>query len=211
MKGLLLKEYYALKMYLRSYAAFILIFAVASIFSGEPSFFGAMVGVMVFSLPISSFTIDEGCNWNRMALTTPASRNQIIGGKYLLCLSFAGLALLLSIIVSVIVAVTRSGTDVLELLIGCLSSLLLMSFVNAVLIPFVIKLGADRARVIIMLGFGLMFAVFVGAAGLLRNAPTLSLPEPSGGVVLVVVVAVTLLAYFISYKVSCSIYRKKQF
>ena len=111
MKGLLLKDFYLLASYCKS---FLLISAVfIGLFAVEPSnfFFLLMLCIMLGMLPTTLLSYDEREHWNVYSQVFPVTRGQYVSVKYLI-------GLLCSVLVALVVAAAIAwalarGRDVL--------------------------------------------------------------------------------------------------
>ena len=87
MKGLLLKEYYSMRPYLKKQVAVLFVFFIVfSVFSGSLVTLMPMILFFIGNLLLSSFSLDEQAHWNSYALTLPVSPQNIIASKYILFL-----------------------------------------------------------------------------------------------------------------------------
>ena len=85
----------------------------------------------------------------------------------------------------------------------------------SIIIPVVFKTGVEKGRIVMML---ILFipAILVGAIVKISEKANITMPSPSNLEILMKfgmlgLVLLTILAVFISYKVSLSIYNKKEF
>lgn len=211
MKGLLLKDLYQLRRYAKLYILYAVVFGGITIVTGEPSFFGAMAAVLIFSLPLSAFNSDEHYGWHKQALAMPLSRNTIVQSKYLLTgICLAG-SLVLQLVISLICSLTKPR-DIISLTIGGLTSTLMIGLLMAVLLPFILKLGVEKGRILMMVLFGGIFVVIMaGSALALRFNEQGSMSDVSGWLMVGGMAAALVVVWVISYICSCKIFAKKEF
>lgn len=218
MKGLLLKEWYMVQRYRNTYLLYMLIFGGAGIFTGNTGMYSIMAVVFMTSIPLSSFSVDETCKWDKMAITTPLSRHQIVASKYLMMLGCILFSVLCAAVAVGIGAIVRpENTDFMAGITSVSAGLGVMAIMMMVLLPILFKVGAEKGRIMMMLVFGGSFmAILVGsmllsrlakASGYVSQAVTSSVIFGS----LVVMPLVVLLGLFVSYKVSCAVYAKREF
>lgn len=155
MKGLLLKDFYLLASYCKS---FLLISAVfIGLFVVEPSnfFFLLMLCIMLGMLPTTLLSYDEREHWNVYSQVFPVTRGQYVSVKYLI-------GLLCSVLVALVVAaicLIRFEAGALLLLL-CLS--LACSLIPAaLLLPLSFRFGTEKARYLYLAFIAL--AAFAGA------------------------------------------------
>lgn len=218
MKGLMLKEFYMLKRYRNTYLLYILIFGGAGIFTGSVSMYSIMAMVYMTSIPLSSFSMDENCKWEKMAITTPLSRRQIVTSKYLLTLGCAVFSVVSAVVFVGIGSIIRpENTEFVDGIISVSAGLGVMAIMIMVLLPVLFKVGAEKGRILMMLIFGGTF-LFILLGSTLLMSLTKTSGYTSGAVTstvvfgaVVVMPLVVLLVTFVSYKISCAIYAKREF
>ena len=107
MKGLLLKDFYMQKLYLKQYLGTILLFGVIAVMLKSPTymtFLGLMVGLtQIFSV----ISIDESGGFT-YCLTLPVNRRKIVQEKYLLFLIELLLIFTVTAVIGAIIAVINS-------------------------------------------------------------------------------------------------------
>ena len=214
MTGLLYKDFLALKGHLSTYVVFFVIYGglcIAGVFS--PSVLGGMVVLISIITPMTTVTSDDISRWNRFAIATPACRRGVVAGKYL----FTLLMVLLSTAVVSLLMVALSPTgrldaplgEVLLAVLACGGIALLM---NAVVLPLLLKFGAEKAR---MVSMALFLAVFGGFALVgLAVGNGFTLPAPPAWLMAALPGLLALLAvggFVLSYFIAQAVYAKKEF
>lgn len=214
MTGLLYKDFLALKGHLSTYVVFFVIYGglcAAGVFS--PSVLGGMVVLISIITPMTTVTSDDISRWNRFAIATPACRRGVVAGKYL----FTLLMVLLSTAVVSLLMVALSPTgrldaplgEVLLAVLACGGIALLM---NAVVLPLLLKFGAEKAR---MVSMALFLAVFGGFALVgLAVGNGFTLPAPPAWLMAALPGLLALLAvggFVLSYFIAQAVYAKKEF
>lgn len=212
MRGLLLHDLVIMKKQGRSYLLFLLFFGFLGFASGNVTFFGSFLMVYSISFGTAVFTYHEQCNWDVYANTLPVSRKQIIGSVYLLnglfLLAGGGMGLAINLL-----QFLRK-----EMLLG--ESLAMTGAVFAVGllmvavdIPLLLKFGCERARMILMGGYAVVFIAFI-VMGKWLAGRGISFSGVTEGAVYgftIAVIAALFVLLFVSYGLSLSIYRKKEF
>ena len=214
MTGLLYKDFLALKGHLSTYVVFFVIYGglcIAGVFS--PSVLAGMVVLISIITPMTTVTSDDISRWNRFAIATPACRRGVVAGKYL----FTLLMVLLSTAVVSLLMVALSPTgrldaplgEVLLAVLACGGIALLM---NAVVLPLLLKFGAEKAR---MVSMALFLAVFGGFALVgLAAGNGFTLPAPPAWLIAALPGLLALLAvggFVLSYFIAQAVYAKKEF
>ena len=214
MTGLLYKDFLALKGHLSTYVVFFVIYGglcAAGVFS--PSVLGGMVVLISIITPMTTVTSDDISRWNRFAVASPACRRGVVAGKYL----FTLLMVLLSTAVVSLLMVALSPTgrldaplgEVLLAVLACGGIALLM---NAVVLPLLLKFGAEKAR---MISMALFLVVFGGTAlaGLAVDSG-FAFPAPPAWVVAALPGLLAILSvggFVLSYFIAQAVYAKKEF
>lgn len=202
MKGLFLKDILNLKQQYKVYAVMVTIWLVISFANGDPSFFSGIIMVFTLIIPISSMSYDEMAKWDKYALTMPVSKANMVFSKYLLSFSCTAVGGILSLIVTYI-----STKDLLE---STLTTLLVMSMgiiLISIMLPFIFKLGVEKARI-------LMFLLFIIPVLLTMVASKLDIPMPSEAVMknaLYFLPVVTIIVAICSILISIKVYKHKEF
>ena len=77
MKGLILKDFYSLKVYVKTLLVMVVIYALLGIFTDSPSMLSGLIGVFCMILPVTSFSYDKYFKWEEFALSLPLRRTKI--------------------------------------------------------------------------------------------------------------------------------------
>ena len=214
MTGLIYKDIVALRKQLSTLLLFLIVyggFCVTGVF--DFSILGALVAVFGLTIPMSSVALDDAAHWDRYAVATPAGRRGLVAGKYV----FTLLVIVVSVAVATALMVCLSlggltETTLVYLVLIALSCGVLTLVLDAIILPFLLKYGAEKARVISMITFVVIFGGAVLLGGLAKNQITL--PTPPAWLLTALPVLLGLLAiggYLISYFIAQGIYAKKEF
>ena len=84
MKGLILKDFYYLKGFIRTYLLILVFMAVWSVMVKNSSFIVTYLLVIGNTLILSISTMDEAVSFNRFALTMPINMKMLVKAKYIL-------------------------------------------------------------------------------------------------------------------------------
>ena len=215
MTGLIYKDFLALKGHLTTYLVFFVVYGglcVAGVFT--PPVLCGMVVLVSLITPMSTVTADDISRWNRFAIATPVCRRGVVAGKYLFTLL---MVLLSTVVVAVLLGLLSlsggSGEEPLpEMLLATLACGGIALLMNGVTLPLLLKFGAEKARLVSMALFLLVF----GSVALLGLAmdngfvlPTLPawLAAALPGLLAIVSVG----GFALSYCISQAVYAKKEF
>ncbi len=156
MKGLLLKDLYGIKASGKAYLSSVLIFVVLSFALRNVAYMGAMITILMGSLPLNILTGDEACVWARYAMTMPVKRSQLVTVKYLLLCLIVPLAIAAIMAVGAVFHTSLIESVIIALACGAIS-LFSMSF--SLMCCF--WLGTEKARILTVVSYMLpMFLVY---------------------------------------------------
>lgn len=214
MIGMVYKDFLVLRKQLSYYLVFFIVYTalvVAGVF--DASILSALVVLMGMMLPMSAVGFDDQAHWEKYAVSTPAGRRGVVAGKYLFCiisiLVTAGAVLVLTLLISLAGFIPGTLLDFCVSLLACAGITLVL---DAIILPLLLKFGAEKSRVITMLIFVVVFGGSM-ALGLLSDE-SVSLPSPPAWLLSALPVALALVSvggFLISYFVACGIYEKKEF
>ena len=155
MKGLLLKDWYALRGQAGRLLFLIALYIVIGEFSGGVGSIGILLCAM---LPMSCLAYDERAKWDRYALSMPLSVKDLVVSKYLLgyLMLAAGAALKLLAMALPI----GNGSDFTSFVLTIAVSLLYL----ALQLPILFKFGVENGRIGMMIVSG-VFAIGIVMIG----------------------------------------------
>lgn len=207
MKGLLLKDLYMMKRYMRSYLLMMVVFMTIAAMDPNNMFFVYYPCILSGMVPTSLLGYDERSKWDQFAGTLPCTRAQIVSVKYLLGVILQLLVLVLTAVAQGI-AMLRSGSAdlagyliLLEMLVmlGCISS--------SVTLPFMFKFGVEKGRMAYYVMIGLVCAGS-GVAGSLFNSGIQYIP--GSGIVMPLLTLAAVGVYALSWRLSIRFYEKRE-
>lgn len=209
MKGLLRKDFYMAVAYCRTIFIVLLLFLLLGVFEGASLFFIIYPAILMGTLPMTLYSYDEREHWCGYCRTMPVSSKDYVTAKYLfgflsVC-GYALLAALLSLIIqipqgtfSIAIPLSRAGAALVTGLMGqCLT------------MPFLIKLGAEKGRMIYLVTLCIVCAA----------ATFFQMYLPDGGlsivwkmkVELAGMLAVLIVLWAASWQLSVKFYEKREF
>ena len=214
MIGLLYKDLLVQRKQIGYYLAFVVVYTALVAAGVFPSAILAGLVVLIgMMLPMSSFSYDDLARWDRYAAATPAGRRGIVNGKYLFALASLLVATVPIFLIQCILSLAGLSDmgirDIALVVLGCAG---VGALIDALELPFFIKFGAEKSRVISVV----VFVVFFGGAMLLGQLEDRlgSLPAPPTwllralpGLLALVGIGVCV----ISYCISQAICQKKEF
>ncbi|MEG1072754.1 MAG: ABC-2 transporter permease [Oscillospiraceae bacterium] len=213
MKGLILKDFYLIK----TQSKFLLVFALvygALCLSGtmEPSFVSGLALMLTVSLSVSTFSYDDLAHWEKYAAATPAGRRGVVQEKYLFTLLMVlGITAVTALFNVVYSAVRRDFAQLPANLVATAICVVAGLLIATVLLPLLFKFGAEKSRMMMLLGLAVVavgvFALFgLEQAGLLPE----SVPTWVIAALPVILLGIVAVAFIVSYSISLKIYAKKE-
>ena len=190
MKALILKDLLCLRQQAKSVGLVLLVWLVLSVAMGNGMFFCALGVIYVIMLPMMTLSYDERSKWDSRALTMPVTRAQL------------ALCALGAVVIAVVDGPEQAANSLGFYLAGAL--------MLAVAMPLMLKLGVEKARILVALCYlvpflGLLLAEKLGV-DVEEALASLSGPRPA-----LIAAVIVLAALALSVLISLSIYRHKEF
>ncbi|MEE0839472.1 MAG: ABC-2 transporter permease [Ruminococcus bromii] len=155
MKGLLLKDWYMMRKYCRSYLLIAAVFIAVSLYSNDNLFFIFYPCLLCGMIPVNLLGYDERSRWMQYSGTLPYTKTQIVSAKYLIGL-LAQVTILIVTGIAQGVKMTVAGNFVFgEFVVLMLLMLIVATLTSSISLPFIFKLGVEKGRTayFIMIGF----------------------------------------------------------
>ena len=200
MKGLLIKDMINIGTQKRIIFVLLFLIAASTLFPGVSiGFMFGILSMISITLMLTSFSLDEQSNWDKYALTTGVSRNDLVLAKYIVALGL----ILINFIITLVLGLTmvHYGFDISLLMAGMLASATLLLF--SIIIPLLYKFGVQKGKLIFLIPFLLL--IFAGR--FLPDIP--DFPNVSSVTKFLPVIAIVL--YLISARISLFIVGKKEY
>ena len=206
MRGLLLKDWYLIIRYCRSFFLLDAVFIAVSLVAPENVYFMTFPCLFSAMIPVTLFSYDEREKWLNYSAVLPASRALQVSAKYLLGLAAVCAVLAVNALAqsaATLLLPDRSGTRFLPMLLTASALALLLP---GIMLPLMYRFGAEKARIVYAVLVGVLCALsFVlmqrdeapGATGTAPLAPALLLPG-------------ALALYGVSWLVSIALYRRRE-
>lgn len=211
MTGLLLKDMYSLSKNIKQYGLSCIVFIVLAFYMKSSVYYVYMVILMATMLIFTALTNDEMSKWDKYALTMPIARREIVLSKYALFTMLLLSATLVSSVIGLVMTYFMSFESAKTILITSISGAGISCFLISIMLPLVFKYGVEKGRILLYVVIAIPTFLVAGGSKLLVKLniaiPTLSQVKPY----LYFLPAIILAILFISYKVSLSIYEKREF
>ena len=207
MKGLLLKDWYMMKKYCRSYIIIAAVFIAVSFFSNDNMFFIFYPCLLCGMIPVNLLGYDERSRWMQYSGTLPYTRTQIVSGKYLIGL-LAQLTILVVTGVAQAVKMTVAGNFVfVDFAVLMLLMLIVSTLTSSICLPFVFKLGVEKGRTAYYIMIGFVCGASVLASSYFRGQLVAEV-EPNA--ILCALAVVGIGVYVLSWYLSVVFFKKRE-
>ncbi len=197
MKGLIVKDFTYIKNYWKTYLLAIIL--------------GIISMLIIFIISINTFSFDKENNWNKYALTMPVSRRDIVRAKYML--NIIGLLLgsilgfLLTLIGNFFYKIDLDFNNFINILIISMAFFLILSAID---LPTLFKWGTNKGKIVLMIVLftliAIIFQIIEKAYNYILNISSIDTIKLN-----LLIILISILIYFISYKISLYIMSKKEY
>ena len=214
MKSLILKDLYNIGHNLKSMLFILIVFAFAVIpFSGISSYI-FICAILCSMMIVTTFTFDDSSHWLRYALILPITKKDIVLAKFVTLFIFSSLGSLFGLILGLVGGIIINDVgfnsyDILELLFIALVALVIAMIFGGMSIPLVLKFGAEKGRLLLMVYFLFPSGLFWGIYQLLMLLGV-KLTQDVLFVFLCCSPIIALIWDYIMYKISISVFDKRK-
>ena len=180
MIGMMYKDVLVLKRQMGYYGFFFVLYtALAAVGVFPPAVLPGLVVFIALMLPMSAFAYDEQARWEKFAASTPAGRGGMVGGRSLFVLfsvavSSAAVLALMAVLTAIrFTPDAFSMKDGVFILLSCIAVALIL---DAVILPLLVKFGAEKSRLISVILFLAVLGTVVGVGQLAQAGSLPALP-----------------------------------
>lgn len=222
MKGLLIKDFKLMKNNMKNSLLMIVFIAVGiSAYTSDITFVITYLTIIGTTFTTSTLSYDEFDNGYTFLLSLPITRRGYIVEKYIFGLCMIGVGWLIGTIVDIAAGITRQIMMPAEMILTALTLLPVGFLILALLIPFHLKFGGDKGRIVMIGALGLLFfLITVGAAVMksmdihldaIGNAMGKHLSVLGEGTVIAALYGIGIVLLLLSCRISMGIMEKKEF
>lgn len=205
MKGLLFKDILNLK---KSFSTVLIITALYFLFSfnsGDPSILVGMIVLLLSTLSITSISYDDIAKWDKFALAMPISRSSLVLSKYILSILLSLVGVVFSIAVGYFIILLKEKMSISEFLMSSYIIFGVGIIFSSILLPLVFKFGVEKSRLMMMTVIAIPAAI-----AYLLNQIGIEMPtEAQFMTALRISPLILVLIIYVSIRISCNIYMKK--
>ncbi|MCI9190969.1 MAG: ABC-2 transporter permease [Lachnospiraceae bacterium] len=217
MKGLLIKDIRLMKNMRNSIIMILLIAVSMGAYMKDVSFIITYLALIGASFTTSTMSYDEFDNGYTFLLSLPVTRKGYVLEKYAFGLLLGGGGWLLGSVIVTVAGAVRNTSTVTDSLMMSLVMLPVALLLLSVLIPFHMKFGGEKGRIVMIITIGLIFAATVLGVKLAEamnidlDAALEKLPVMGTGAVAVGAVVISVVILLLSCRISIGIMNKKEF
>ena len=222
MKAMLYADWMNFRQSIRSILFVLVVFALMAFLFSGPMFFIFTVVFLSIMTPTTLFAADQAYGWNRLSLSMPILRRDVVGSKFVMGALINVVLLVISAVLTVVYVLANAtgnpSSDLVENLAGILACEAIAFLMMGVLMAVSFKFGIEKGRYIIMA------CVWVPVLGifLLEQMPwfeeTLNavgswlgtVSETQVSLMIAGALAVSLVVYVLCCFISVRIYQKKE-
>ena len=218
MKAMLYADWMNFRQSIRSILLVMLVFAASAFVWSGPMFFNLIVVFLSIMVPTTLFAADQAYGWNRLSLSLPILRRDVVGSKFVMGAVINLALLMIGLVMTVIYTAYDPAADMAENIAGLLACEAMAFLMMGVLMAVSFKFGIEKGRYIIMA------CVWVPVLGifLLEQMPwfeeTLNavgswlgtVSETQVSLMIAGALAVSLVVYVLCCFISVRIYQKKE-
>ncbi len=218
-KGLIIKEIYALRSQVKAMLLMIGIFTAVAVYSGNDGmmlYVNTLLLTLGVMINLNAMAEDEKYNWDMYGLTLPVKRTEVIAIRYFMLLVFMAVAGLYMLALHGIVYLVH-GLSVADGMISAVVLLVLIVLLQCILLPVAVKAGSARARLCMIAILGIPFVIIAVFMQMVDESvwrgwlPSEQVLIQLAGITKFAVPVFLLVILTISYRISVSVFTKKEF
>ncbi|MCM1227416.1 MAG: ABC-2 transporter permease [Clostridium sp.] len=207
MKGLLLKDFYMIRKYCKSYLLIAAVFWALSFSVHDNMFFAFYPVLLCGMIPVNLLGYDEKHKWLQYSAALPYTKLQIVTSKYLIGLITQLVMMLITGVIMLIHIGMNGSIRIDEFFASMLTILNVSMITSSISLPFVFKMGVEKGRIAYYFMIGVIFAVVFSTATLFSE----SLINDNLNVILWMIFSFAgIVIYALSWYLSVVFYKKKE-
>lgn len=217
MKGLLLKDFINLKKNVKIFSIFIVVYGLMAFMQKDSAFFSSVFTMLIALLTMTTYSYDEVAKWDGYALTMPVSKANMIQEKYLMMLLLTLIGTIINLLFTIAINTKLKSESLFSGMQVSLIGAAIVILFYCIIIPFITKLGVEKARYIFIAVYLIPFFFFVFV---MKELKKMNIQIPKGLMqalnftvqhINIILPVVAILGLYISYIISMRIYEKKEF
>ena len=208
MKGLLLKDFYMMKKYCKSYLFMLVIFTVVSFFASDNLLFVFYPCLLCGMIPVNLLAYDEHSRFTVYSGTLPYTKSQVVSGKYIVCILVQCAVLFVTATAQGIKMAVNGSFRAQDFFVILIIGFCFSSLVAPISLPFMFKFGTEKGRMAYFFMIGVVAASVYGLSTFL-NIEQIDMGTGLAGA-LPILCVVCAAIYALSWYLSIVFYRKRE-
>lgn len=169
MKGLLLKDYFAIKSSMIILLIGFVVFGFGVSFYAPPYVLMLIASIILGQFVTTTIYSDRKCGWLKSSITFPTSKKSHVSSKYIMYALLCLLGVVVGLVLSIIITSIRNEIDThLLLLFTCMTTTMIFMS-GAILIPCYYFIKEELSGAIGILAYGISGVFFFGMIKLIEN------------------------------------------
>ena len=160
MKGLILKDFFCLKKYMKQLVMILICLGVWGIMMKSSTYILFMISMFASMTVLTTMAYDEKSQVNKYLLAGPTSRWEIVIGKFASWLVTITAAVVIELLLGFLM-MNYYSTPKNDLLISILETNSVYIILFSILIPICYKIGVERARIMMFVIFLIPTAIII--------------------------------------------------
>lgn len=178
MKAMLFADWMNIR---RSMKALLWVFAVMAVSSfayGGSAFIPCTVTMLAVMGPVTLMSTDHAYGWDRLSLTLPVSRRDIVNSKFTVSLALNAALLLLGVVLTMVSSAVHRDGSLAENLLGLLACEAVALLLMGIEFDLILRFGTERGRYFLL---GVVWVPIIALTAL-KNHPAFNrLVQAVGG------------------------------
>ena len=218
MKAMLYADWLNFRQSIRSMLFILVVFAFTAFTWGKTMFFIMIVAMLSILLPATLCASDQAYGWDKLSLSLPILRREVVQSKFLLGLLVNLALFLLSAAMTAAYSLVDPSTSMTENMLSLFAGELIALFLMGVMFVITFRFGVEKSRYILI---AVVWIPILAMAGLVKfdiipgivdaiNQGFHQLETAPLGLPVAVALLVCLAVYAVSYVISVHTYQKKE-
>lgn len=209
MLGLIKKDFLLIKSNLKSITLILILYIIMSIQGSLVlTYIIPFLGVILLT---STFSYDDFNHWHTFAISLPQGRNNIVKAKYITGIVMIIILSIFSLTMSYFLPLLSNKVIPTNILTDTFESAIAIIIIISFMFPIIIKYGSTNGRIkMLTIFFIISVAIGIGYKFItpLNHIPSL---KNINNYLNIIIPIVSIIFLYLSYKISCKIYQKKEF
>lgn len=215
MKAILYTDMLNLKQSIKAMGMMLLFFGVMGFVFQEISFFVMLLVMLSVMLPFNLFAYESSAGWDKLMLSLPVTRSDVIASKYLICCGQSTLLAACLCGVGAVYAMSSADISWIDLTATVFFCLALSWVVNGVMFPLIVRYGVTKARYLLLIVVWTPILLFWIAKQAVMQNPfvdvLIQISETNLWLLGLSALAGAAAIMWISMRISIALYQKKEF